>query len=176
MDYLSLLWISKKMNNDIRPDDFIFVWDYPDDPDEPCWDEAAKMAIAYVAGIMGLDPDVDFKIECQTVAEKEEYPDTYFGYNNVLVSQEKFLAVENKKISVRDLGFIIDGFLTGWLGAHSHPIPIKDVHTEHCCLHQCKYGEEDCTVTTGKAPGTYPCDFEEDNANPMQSFGYGRGD
>lgn len=165
-----------KNSKDIRPDGFVHVWDYPDDPDEPCWDEAAKMAISYVSGIMGLDPDVDFKIECQSVDQKEDYPDTYFGYNDILISHEKFLGSENKNISIRNLGFIIDGFLTGWLGAHTAPITIKDVHTEHCCLHSCKYGEdEECTVVTGKAPGV-PCDFEDDDTNPMQAFGQGRGD
>lgn len=36
---------------------------------------------------------------------------------------------------------------------------MKDVHTEHCCLkHGCKYGDEDCTVTTGLAPQSYDCE------------------
>lgn len=36
---------------------------------------------------------------------------------------------------------------------------MKDVHTEHCCIrHGCKYCKEDCTVTTGKAPQSYPCE------------------
>lgn len=36
---------------------------------------------------------------------------------------------------------------------------IKDVHTEHCCItHGCKYGDEDCTVVTGKAIQSYPCE------------------
>jgi hypothetical protein len=35
---------------------------------------------------------------------------------------------------------------------------IQDVHTEHCCLkHGCKYNDEDCTVTTKKAPQSFPC-------------------
>lgn len=37
---------------------------------------------------------------------------------------------------------------------------VKDVHTEHCCIHHgCKYGDEDCTVTTGKAPQSFPCEY-----------------
>lgn len=37
---------------------------------------------------------------------------------------------------------------------------LKDVHTEHCCSdHGCKYGDGDCTVTTGVAPQSYPCEF-----------------
>jgi hypothetical protein len=162
-------------SKDMRPDGFVHVWDYPDDPNEPCWDDAAKMAIAYVSGILGLDPETDFKIECQSVDSKEEYedfPEAYIGFNVILISHEKFLASENKKISIRNLGFIIDGFLTGWLGAHSTPITIKDVHTEHCSKFTCKYGEKDCTVTTGKAPASY----EDVDSNPMHSFGQGRGD
>lgn len=36
---------------------------------------------------------------------------------------------------------------------------MKDVHTEHCCLrHGCKYGDDKCTVTTGKERQSYPCE------------------
>lgn len=36
---------------------------------------------------------------------------------------------------------------------------LKDVHTEHCCiLHGCKYGNKNCTVTTGKAQQSYACE------------------
>lgn len=39
-------------------------------------------------------------------------------------------------------------------------MPIKDVHTEHCCsIHGCKYGDPDCTVTTGKANNSFPCEI-----------------
>lgn len=35
----------------------------------------------------------------------------------------------------------------------------SDAHTEHCCTqHGCKYGDSDCTVTSGKAPQSYPCE------------------
>lgn len=35
----------------------------------------------------------------------------------------------------------------------------KDVHTEHCCArHGCKYGEENCTVVTGKKKQSFPCE------------------
>lgn len=31
--------------------------------------------------------------------------------------------------------------------------PLTDVHTAHCCVrHGCKYGDDDCTVTTRHAP------------------------
>ena len=45
---------------------------------------------------------------------------------------------------------------------------MKDAHTEHCCLtHGCKYGEEDCTVTTGKFPQSYDCEeCELDSQDP----------
>lgn len=34
-----------------------------------------------------------------------------------------------------------------------------DVHTEHCCLeHGCKYGDDNCTVVTGKEPQSFPCE------------------
>lgn len=38
----------------------------------------------------------------------------------------------------------------------------KDVHTEHCTLRGCKYGEEDtCSVVTGRKPASYPdSDFD----------------
>ena len=37
---------------------------------------------------------------------------------------------------------------------------MTDVHTEHCCvIHGCKYGDEDCTVTTGELKQSYPCEF-----------------
>lgn len=41
------------------------------------------------------------------------------------------------------------------------PKHIKDVHTEHCCIHHgCKYGDVDtCTVTSGISPQSYPCEF-----------------
>lgn len=33
-----------------------------------------------------------------------------------------------------------------------------DVHTEHCCKeHGCKYGDAECTVTTGKKPQSFEC-------------------
>lgn len=36
---------------------------------------------------------------------------------------------------------------------------LRDVHTEHCCItHGCKYGDEDCTVATGKMPQSYDCE------------------
>lgn len=47
---------------------------------------------------------------------------------------------------------------------------MSDVHTEHCCLrHGCKYGDEDCTVTTGKARQSYPCMDCEDDGRPFGS-------
>jgi mannose-6-phosphate isomerase len=36
---------------------------------------------------------------------------------------------------------------------------MKDVHTEHCCIfHGCKYGDNDCTVTTKLAAQSHPCE------------------
>lgn len=37
---------------------------------------------------------------------------------------------------------------------------MKDVHTEHCCIHHgCKYGKDDtCTVMTEQAPQSFPCE------------------
>lgn len=35
----------------------------------------------------------------------------------------------------------------------------SDVHTSHCCiLHGCKYGDEDCTVTSKIREQQYPCE------------------
>ena len=44
-----------------------------------------------------------------------------------------------------------------WLdGFDSH----KDVHTEHCCfVHGCKYGDDDCSVKTGKKMQSFPCEM-----------------
>jgi hypothetical protein len=46
---------------------------------------------------------------------------------------------------------------------------MKDVHTEHCCIkHGCKYSDPNCTVTTGKAPQSFPCEdceYEEERYN-----------
>jgi hypothetical protein len=34
-----------------------------------------------------------------------------------------------------------------------------DVHTEHCCLiHGCKYGDPECSVTTGLKRQSFPCE------------------
>lgn len=49
-----------------------------------------------------------------------------------------------------------------WLnGFDSH----KDVHTEHCCaIHGCKYGDDDCSVATGRKMQSFPCetcDFDD---------------
>lgn len=34
-----------------------------------------------------------------------------------------------------------------------------DVHTEHCCQeHGCKYGDENCSVATGRKFQSYPCE------------------
>lgn len=42
------------------------------------------------------------------------------------------------------------------------PEPSQDVHTEHCCRHGCKYGDDDCTVTSGAKQQSFPCeDCEE---------------
>ncbi len=36
---------------------------------------------------------------------------------------------------------------------------IKDVHTEHCCLHHgCKYGDDDCTVMSLRNRQSYLCE------------------
>ena len=41
---------------------------------------------------------------------------------------------------------------------------ITDVHTRHCCiLHGCKYGDTDCTVTTGKAIQEFTCEECKDD-------------
>ncbi len=42
--------------------------------------------------------------------------------------------------------------------------PIKDVHTEHCCLqHGCKYRDPDCTVVQKRAPQSFRCEDCEDD-------------
>lgn len=36
----------------------------------------------------------------------------------------------------------------------------QDVHTEHCCvIHGCKYGDDDCTVTTRRKPQSFVCEY-----------------
>ncbi len=35
----------------------------------------------------------------------------------------------------------------------------KDVHTEHCCLdHGCKYGDDNCTVVSGRREQSFRCE------------------
>tara|TARA_R110002126_G_C10490983_1_gene504742 strand:+ start:5205 stop:5483 length:279 start_codon:yes stop_codon:yes gene_type:complete len=48
---------------------------------------------------------------------------------------------------------------------------MKDVHTEHCCYrHGCKYSEDECTVTTKKAPQSHPCEWCcHEAADPVRS-------
>jgi len=39
---------------------------------------------------------------------------------------------------------------------------MKNVHTEHCCIHHgCKYNDDDCPVETGQLPQSYPCELCE---------------
>jgi hypothetical protein len=148
-----------------RPDGFVHVWDYPDDPDEPCWHEAAQAAVKYAAGIMALDHEIDFKIECQTVEWREKKLTNCVGANYILMRYDSLPTDNGPSITFDEIGFIIDGFMAGWMSRSCGPITIRDVHTEHCCKHSCKYGEEDCTVTTSKTPASYTCDFEEDNVS-----------
>ena len=43
--------------------------------------------------------------------------------------------------------------------SHPYTPPIKDVHTEHCCIDcGCKYGEPDCTVVTGILKASAACE------------------
>jgi hypothetical protein len=48
-------------------------------------------------------------------------------------------------------------------------VKLKDVHTEHCCIdHGCKYGDDNCTVVTGKLPQSFPCeDCEEEDTDTI---------
>lgn len=41
----------------------------------------------------------------------------------------------------------------------------EDVHTRHCCIYHggCKYGDDDCTVTSGHKPQSYPCEDCDDD-------------
>ena len=42
--------------------------------------------------------------------------------------------------------------------AREEPDRNKDVHTEHCCYNcGCKYGDEFCSVTTGRKGQSYEC-------------------
>lgn len=108
--------------SDTRPDGFVHVWDFPDDPDEPCWNQAAIEAVQYVAGLLGLDPETDFKIECQTVDYREEMASgTFVGINDILIHGDNYLHCNNVNLTIRDIGFIIDGFISGWFSAHSTP-------------------------------------------------------
>lgn len=51
---------------------------------------------------------------------------------------------------------------------------LKDVHTEHCCAkHGCKYGDDDCTVETGKFKQSFPCEscgYEEEQLDGQELF------
>lgn len=49
---------------------------------------------------------------------------------------------------------------------------MKDVHTEHCCdKHGCKYSNENCTVTTGRAPQSYRCEDCEYEGRDIRPWG-----
>jgi hypothetical protein len=42
-----------------------------------------------------------------------------------------------------------------------------DVHTRHCCIeHGCRYGEEDCSVVTGRKPQEFPCEDCDHESSP----------
>lgn len=47
---------------------------------------------------------------------------------------------------------------------------MKDVHTEHCCIvHGCKYGDDDCTVTSKRHPQSSPCEYcDDDGIDPTK--------
>ena len=49
---------------------------------------------------------------------------------------------------------------------------MKDVHTEHCCdKHGCKYGNDDCTVTTGRARQSHRCEDCEYDGRDIRPWG-----
>lgn len=49
----------------------------------------------------------------------------------------------------------------------------KDVHTEHCCLkHGCKYGDDDCTVTTGQKAQSFECEYCDSDKETLASIPY----
>jgi len=51
---------------------------------------------------------------------------------------------------------------------------IKDVHTEHCCLkHGCKYGDDDCTVTTKRAAQSFRCEYCYDDEQEFKNEAMG---
>ena len=66
-----------------------------------------------------------------------------------------------KKLDFIDGGFTV---VLGEYQAASDAIleEVKDVHTEHCCKHGCKYSEYDCTVVLGIAKQSFPCEACEE--------------
>lgn len=45
-----------------------------------------------------------------------------------------------------------------------------DVHDRHCCpVHGCKYGDDDCTVESGKYPGIQceSCEWDREDTQVM---------
>lgn len=51
----------------------------------------------------------------------------------------------------------------------------KDVHTRHCCQrHGCKYGDEDCSVETGRLEQDYPCERCHEEEESFGSLAQGR--
>lgn len=164
---------------DSRPDGFVHVWDFPDDPTEPCWNVAVNEAVTFASHLLGLDPETDFKIECQSVELREHPHNSCVGVNAILISGDKLLIASNQ---LENLAFLIEGFINGWFSAHevapetrkqdSTPTVemvapfMTDVHTEHCCLtHGCKYGDEFCTVTNKLLPQSFSCEWCDDVSN-----------
>jgi len=50
---------------------------------------------------------------------------------------------------------------------------MTDIHTEHCCIfHGCKYGNDNCTVTTKLAPQSYRCEVCEHVGIDIRPWGY----
>ncbi len=47
-------------------------------------------------------------------------------------------------------------------------MPDGDVHTAHCCIHTCKYGENDCTVKSGAKKQEHRCENIEFCGRPRR--------
>lgn len=101
----------------LRNDGFMWVWDFPMDPDQPEWQDAAKQAIHYIAHWLGMEQD-DFKIECQSCEWVEDNREDCIGSSEILMNWAQYTKanLKNKhKVSTREIGLAMDGFLCGYI-------------------------------------------------------------
>lgn len=112
----------------LRPDGFVWITDFDDDPNSPEWVDAANKSIKYISWVLGMELN-DFKIECQSCDLQEGMSSNYIGYYEILINvtafnkrKKDFLTSNSKTLEekLEAIGFLIDGFLHGHVVAKKH--------------------------------------------------------